>query len=454
MDITLSGHYTYRRLLSTAAPCVVMMLVSSVYGIIDGLFISIFAGKTGFAAVNVMWPALMVVGAIGLMVGSGGAALLGKIKGEGNNPKANHVFSILIAFIVSEGILLSGLFALLCPSLARLLGADSVMLADCVRYGRICMLGMPFFMLQNAFQSFYMAAECPKLGTWMSIACGAVNIALDALFVWILAWGVTGAAIATVIAQIVGGVFPLVYFASRRLNRGSLQLNNLWSPRRQKNLTLNPWPYINKACSNGLSEYVGNISLSIVSICYNIQLMRYIGQDGVAAYGVVMYLAYLLSAFFLGYDIALTPVIGYQYGADNIQEQKSILRKSFRLILIAGIALTLAAELTADTTARLFVGYDGPLAALTTRAIRIYSLCFLICGWNMFVSALFTGLLNGLVSATASFMRSIVFEMAAVWALPAVAGIDGIWWAVNLAELLTLLFSVFLLFRHVPHLLR
>ena len=445
MEIALAGHYGYRRLLRTAAPSVVMILVSSVYGIVDGLFVSNYVGKSGFAAVNLVWPAIMMLGALGMMVGSGGAALVGKIKGEGYPLKADRVFTMLVRFLGCSGVAVGVLFAIFAPAIVRWLGADAAMAADAVLYSRVCMLGMPFFMMQNAFQSFYMAAERPQLGTWMSVASGVVNIVFDAVFVVLLRWGVAGAAAATMLAQVVGGAFPLLYFASRRFNRGSLHLL-------RGSRTL--WPYIGQACTNGLSEYVGAISLSLVSICYNLQLMRYLGEDGVAAYGVVMYISFVLAAFFIGYNIALTPVIGYHYGARDLGEQRSLLRKSLLIILGVGVVLTVAAEALAVPAARLFVGYDAALAALTARAIRIYSLCFLICGWSMFASALFTGLQNGVVSAAAAFARSLVFEMGAVWLLPTLVGIDGIWWAVGVSEVLTLLFCAFLLWRFAPQLVR
>ncbi|MBR1549916.1 MAG: MATE family efflux transporter [Bacteroidales bacterium] len=444
MEVSLSGHYGYRRLLTAAAPSVAMMLVSSVYGIVDGLFVSNFAGKSGFAAVNLMYPPMMILGAMGLMVGSGGAALVGKVQGEGYPQKADRVFTMLLRFLAVVGIAVGVLFAVFCPVVARWLGADEGMMEECITYGRISMVGMPFFMLQQAMQSFYMAAERPQLGTWVSVACGVVNIVFDALFVWLMKWGVAGAAWATVLAQVVGGGFPLLYFGSRRLNKGSLHL-------RRNSKTL--WPYVGKACTNGLSEYVSGISLSIVSMCYNLQLMRYLGEDGVAAYGVVMYLTFVIAAFFIGYNITLTPIIGYHFGARDVAEQRSLLRKSLVIIGLTGLVLTAVAETASSPAARFFVGYDEGLLALTIKAIRVYMLCFLICGWSMFASALFTGLQNGVVSAVAAFMRSLVFEMAAVWILPAVVGIDGIWWAVNVAEVLTLLFCIFLVWRYAPQLI-
>ena len=443
MEITLSGHYGYRRIVRSVLPSIGMVLITSIYSIVDGFFVSNFAGKSGFAAVNLMFPAMMMLGSLGLMVGSGGGALVAKVKGEGYTEKANRIFTMLVRFTAQLGIVMGALFALFTPTIAHWLGADEGMMQECVIYGRICMIGMPGFVLQMAFQSFYMAAERPQLGTIMSVVSGVVNIALDALFVWALHWGVAGAAVATAVAQLVGGVFPLIYFGSRRLNRGSLTML-----RHTRVL----WPYIGKACSNGMSEYISNIAMSVVSICYNLQLMRFLGEDGVAAYGIVMYIAFVYAAIFIGYNIAITPIIGYHYGAQDIGEQRSLFRKSIILITIIGLLMTMTAELFSSPFARLFVGYDAELTALTTKALRIYMLCFLICGISMFVSALFTALQNGVVSAVASFARSLVFELTCVWVLPAIVGIDGIWWAVNVAEVLTLILCTFLVGRYAPQL--
>lgn len=422
-------------------PSIGMVLITSIYSIVDGFFVSNYAGKSGFAAINLLWPTIMVMGGLGLMVGSGGGALVAKVKGEGYPEKANRIFTMLVRFTAQLGIVMGVLFAVFCPAIARWLGADAGMMHDCVVYGRICMIGMPGFVLQMAFQTFFMAAERPQLGTMMSLVSGVVNIAFDALFVWALRWGVAGAAAATALAQLVGGFYPLIYFSSPRLNKGSLRML------RHTRLI---WPYIGRALTNGLSEYVGNIALNIVSICYNLQLMQHLGEDGVAAYGIVIYISFVYAAVFIGYNIAITPIIGYHYGARDVGEQRSLFRKSLVIIGVVGLVMTLSSELLSGPLARIFVGYDAELTALTVKAIRIYMLCFLICGWSMFVSALFTALQNGVVSAVAAFARSLVFELACVWVLPAVMGIDGIWWAVNVAEVLTLILCGFLLWRFAP----
>ena len=442
MTIELSGHYTHRRIVRSVLPSIGMVLVTSIYSIVDGFFVANYAGKTGFAAINLTFPAIMMIGSLGLMIGTGGAALVAKIKGEGYPEKANRVFTMLVQFGMALGMLLGMVLAVAAPTVARWLGADEPMMDECVLYIRLNMIGMPGFVLQCAFQSFYMAAERPQLGTLMSVVAGVTNIVLDAILVWALGLGVAGAAIATAAGCLVGGLFPVFYFSSRH-NRGTLRIIT----------TRILWPYIGKACTNGLSEYVGSIAMNIVTICYNLQLMRYIGEDGVSAYGVVMYIAFIFAAVFIGYNIGITPIIGYHYGAHDINEQRSLLRKSLTLIGVLGVLMALTAELFAGPLARIFVGYDAALTALTIRAMRLYMLAFLLCGINMFVSALFTGLNNGIVSAVASFTRTLVFEMACVWTLPTLLDIDGIWVAWPIAEILSLLLSTFLVIRFAHQLL-
>lgn len=440
-NIELAGHYGYRRIVRSVLPSIGMVLVVSVYSIVDGFFVANFAGKTGFAAINLTFPAIMMIGSLGLMIGTGGAALVAKIKGEGYPEKANRVFTMLVQFGLSLGVLLGIALTVAAPWVARWLGADEPMMEECVTYLRLNMIGMPGFVLQCAFQSFYMAAERPQLGTLMSIVAGVTNIVLDAILVWALGMGVTGAAIATAAGCTVGGLFPVYYFSSRR-NKGSLRI----LPTRIL------WPYIGKACSNGLSEYVSSISMNIVTMCYNLQLMRYLGEDGVSAYGVVMYIAFIFAAVFIGYNIGITPIIGYHYGAGDVGEQRSLFRKSLGIIGVLGVLMAGSAEAFAGPIARVFVGYDAELTELTIRAMRLYMLAFLISGINMFVSALFTGLNNGVVSATASFTRTLVFELACVWTLPALFGIDGIWCSWPLAEVLALVLSAVLVGRFAPQL--
>lgn len=437
MKIALHGHYGYRRLVRSSIPSIVMMLVGSIYSVVDGLFVSNFVGTTAFAALNVIWPAVMIIGALGLMVGTGGTALVSMTKGMGEAERANVLFSMLIRFTILIAVVFMIPLYLLMEPLARMLGAEGEMVHQCVIYGRICTVGLPGFMLQMCFQSFYMTAEKPQLGTLMSIVCAMTNIALDALFIVVFHWGLAGAAAASMTACFVGGFFPLWYFRSR-FNNSSLRL--VRAPFERKPIL--------KASSNGLSEYVGNISWNVLAICYNLQLLKMMGENGVAAYSVLLYYGYIFAAVFFGYNLTVTPIIGYNYGAEDKAELRSLLRHSIFLLLGLGSLMTLVSELLADPAARLFVGYDPELSALTKHAIRLYMISFFIAGVNIFTSSWFTGLNNGKVSAVVSFIRNLVFELGFVFLLPVLIGPDGIWLAVDAADFCCLILSAALILAY------
>lgn len=435
MKIELSGHYGYWRIVKSMAPMAMMMIVTSVYTIVDGFFISNFAGSDAFAGMNIIWPAFALVGSLGMMVGAGGSALVSKTFGEGDPDKANSIFSMLVRLtliIGAVGVIVMFIFA---SQISSALGADELLLPYATVYGRILITMLPFYMIQVAFQPFYMVAERPELGTVMSVACGLANIVLDALFVVVLKWGLTGAAIATAISYLVGGLYPLWFFSSKRNNtqlkfvRCGFDINS-----------------IVKSCSNGLSEFVGNTALNIISICYNLQLMKYIGPDGVSAYGIVMYVGFIFASVFIGYNMGISQVIAFNYGAARKNELTSILHKSLVIITASGVILTSLAELSAPLIARCFFSYNADLCGLTVHATRIYMLSFLLCGFNLFASAWFTALNNGVISALVSFVRTLVLEMAAVFVLPLILGIEGIWLSVDAAEILAFAISVTLVF--------
>ena len=437
MEIALHGHYGYKRLIVSSIPSILMMLVESIYSVVDGLFVSNFVGTSAFAALNIIWPAVMLVAALGLMVGTGGSALVSKTMGEGDRLRADVIFSMLIRFTVILSLVFMVPLLVFMEPLARLLGAEGETVHLCVVYGSICALGLPAFMLQMCFQSFYMTAERPQLGTMMSIICAVTNMVLDALFIIVFHWGLAGAAVASMLACCVGGFFPLWYFSSRH-NQSSLRLVRSGYERK---------PLL-KACSNGLSEYVGNISWNILAICYNLQLLKMMGENGVAAYAVLLYYGYVFAAVFFGFNISVTPIIGYNYGAGDKAELKSLLRHSVTLLLVLGFLMTLVSELSAGPAARLFVGYDPELTALTKHAIRLYMLSFFIAGINLFFSAWFTGLGNGKVSAALAFIRNLILELGFVFLLPAILGPDGIWLAVDAADFCCLLLGTTLLLAY------
>ena len=432
--IRLSDHFSYAKLLRFTLPSICMMVFTSIYGVVDGLFVSNFAGKTPFAAINLVMPFIMILGGMGFMIGTGGTALVSKLLGEGKKDEAHSTFSMMVLFTLLLGLVLSAGGFLTMRPVSYFLGATDAMIDDCVLYGRI-VTGFTFaFMLQNVFQSFFIAAEKPRLGLIVTVAAGVTNMALDALFIAVFDWGVAGAAIATGLSQCVGGVLPLIYFL--RPNDSLLRL-------RPTALRLRP---ILQACGNGSSELMSNISSSLVGMLYNFQLMRLIGEDGVSAYGVLMYVQFIFVAIFIGYSIGSAPVVSFHFGAQNHGELKSLLRKSVLLMSSGGVLLTVAARLLAALLAHLFVGYDAVLFDLTTHAFRLFSWSFLLAGFNIFTSGFFTALNNGAISAAISFLRTLVFQTASVLILPLLLGVDGIWWAITVAEIFAFLISLLSLF--------
>ena len=433
-QIQLSDHFTYQKLLRFVLPSIVMMVFTSIYGVVDGLFVSNFAGKTPFAAINLVMPFIMVLGGIGFMIGTGGTALVSKVLGEGEPEKAKRYFTMMILFTLLVGAVLTVFGVTMMEKVARFLGATDEMLHDCVLYGRIVISFTTAFMLQNVFQSFLIAAEKPKLGLIATVAAGVTNMALDALFIAGFHWGVAGAAIATGLSQCVGGLFPLIYFL--RPNSSKLRLV-------RTKLELRP---ILNACGNGSSELMSNISLSIVSMIYNFQLLKYIGEDGISAYGVLMYVQFVFIAIDIGYSIGCAPIVGFHFGAQNHTELKNMLGKSVKLMCGAGVVMAVLAQVLAAPLARLFVGYDKGLYTLTCHAFRLFSFAFLFAGFNIFASSFFTALNNGLISAVISFLRTLVLQTSSVILLPLIFGVDGIWYAITAAEIFATTISVIFLF--------
>lgn len=434
MKIKLSDHFTYSKLLRFVFPSIIMMVFTSIYGVVDGLFVSNFAGKTAFASINLVMPFVMILGGIGFMIGTGGTALVSKVLGEGKKEKANEIFTMMIIFTLLLGALLSVIGVISMPWVAKFLGATEEMMADCVIYGRIVTGFTVTFMLQNVFQSFLIAAEKPKLGLLATVLAGIANMALDAIFIIVFKWGVAGAAIATGLSQCVGGIFPLIYFL--RKNSSLLRLT-------KTKLEIKP---ILNACGNGSSELMSNISSSVVSMIYNFQLMKYVGEDGVSAYGVLMYVQFIFVAIYIGYAIGCAPITGYHFGARNHNELKNMLRKSSFLSAVSGVVLTILAIALSSPLAKLFVGYDKELYELTRHAFRLFAYSFLLAGFNIFTSSFFTALNNGAVSAAISFMRTLIFQTSSVLILPIFLGVDGIWWAITVAEIFAFILSLIFLF--------
>lgn len=450
MQIQLSDHFTYKRLMRFVASPILMMIFTSVYSVVDGLFVSNFAGELPFAALNFIYPVIMVLGAVGFMFGAGGTAIVSKTLGEGHKTHANRYFTLIVIVTVVCGAALSIAGILSIEAIARLMGAEGEMLHYCTIYAGIILIALPFFMLQNLFQSFLITAEKPKLGFLFTIISGVTNIALDAVFVAGFGMGLRGAAIATAISQAVGGIAPIIYFSCK--NSSLLRFcKPKWYGR-----------VVGKACVNGSSELLGNIAMSLVSMIYNAKLLKLVERNGVSAFGVMMYVQFIFVAIFIGYCIGTAPIIGYNFGSQNNKELQNIFKKSMIIISVVGVAMLALAEGLADVISMLFFSNKLPepdmteeqiaefrqliatLRQMTANGLRIYSICFLFAGFNMFCSSMFTALNNGVISAVSSFARTLVFQIASIFVLPLIWGLNGIWLATVVAEGLTLVLTVIL----------
>ena len=429
MKIKISDHFTYAKLIRYTAPTAMMTVFTSIYGVVDGLFVSNFVGKEEFAALNLIYPLILLMGALGFMFGTGGTALVAKTMGEGNQKRANGLFSMLVCVTFAVGLVCCAVVLLGVRPVGAFMGATDTLLDSAVLYGSICALSLPFYMLQESFQSYLAAAGKPKVGLAVIVLAGVTNIVLDAVFILVFGWGLAGAAIATAVSEVVGGLTPVIFFVGKRADTIRL-CKPIFDLRA-----------LGKACANGSSELVANISMSLVSMLYNIQLMSYLGADGVAAYGVIQYLMWIFASLFMGFGIGSAPLISYQFGAENTEELSNLFKKCFSIIAVLGVVLTVLAFLIARPIAMLFVGYDEGVTELTTHALSIYSWVFLLCGFSLFGSAFFTALNNGVVSAVISFLRTLVFEVGAILILPTFFGEMGIWSAILVAEVMSFIIT-------------
>ena len=424
MKINLSDHFTYGKLFRFTLPSIAMMLFTSIYGVVDGYFVSNFAGSDPFTAINLIMPFLMVLGTIGFMFGAGGSALIGKTLGEGDGERASRIFSLLVYFSFSLAVVIAALGIIFIRPVAVFLGADDTLLNYCVTYGRIILCALPFFVMQMEFQSFFIVAEKPQLGLFVTLAAGFTNMILDALLVGVFKGGLVGAAVATAVSQAVGGTIPLIYFALK--NSSLLRFTK----------TKFDGGALIRTVTNGASEFMSNISMSLVGMLYNFQLLKYAGNNGVAAYGVIMYVSFIFAAMFIGYSVGTAPIVSFHFGAGNHEELRSLRRKSMLIVGIASLAMTSASLLLASPLSKLYVGYDAELFDLTRSGFLIFSFAFLFMGYAIWSSGFFTALNDGITSAIISFMRTVVFQIAAVIILPIFFDVDGIWWSIVAAELM------------------
>ena len=433
MKIKLSDHFTLKKLIQFTLPSIIMMVFTSIYGVVDGYFISNFAGSTEFASVNFIFPFIQVLGAVGFLVGSGGSALVAKTFGEKDNKKANEIFSLLVYVVIILGLILAIVGFIYMEDIALWLGASSDMLRPCVIYGHILMFSLPFLLLQFTFQSFLITAEKPQIGLIVTLVAGITNMVLDALFIAIFKLGVAGAAIATGISQVLGGLIPLLYFIFNKNSILKIGKTKLYLKE------------LGKTCVNGSSEFISNISMSVVGMLYNFQLMKYIGQNGVSAYGTFMYVSFIFVAIFIGYTTGVAPIIGYNYGAKNDKELKTVFKVSIKLITTLSVIMVVLAETLSTPLTKLFVGYNQELFDITKNAMFISSFCFLFAGISIFTSGFFTALNDGITSALISFLRTLLFQISSIIILPIIFDVNGIWLSIVVADIFSALVAIFFL---------
>lgn len=439
MSVDMAQHFTTRGLLQYTAPSIAMMVFMSIYSVVDGFFVSNFVGSIALAAINFVYPIPMILGTVGFMLGTGGSAIVAKTLGEGDTERANRYFSFLVYMALGIGVACIALgLVVLRPVLALMGAQEGEMLSGCITYGTILICFLPGIVLQYSMSDFAMAAGKPRLGFVATVATGLANVGLDALFIVVFGWGIAGSAVATGISELLGGLVPLVYFF--RPNGSMLRFGR----------TRFEWPVLSKALTNGLSEMVSTVSMSVVSMVYNFQLLRLVGEPGVAAYGVIMYVSFLFLGVFSGYTIGASPLLSFQYGAGNKREMRSLLFHSVGLNVAFGVCMLVLSHVLALPLANLFVGYDAALRDLAVRGLSLYAIAFLFMGLNIYGSSFFTALNNGVVSAIISFVRTLIFEIGAVLLLPLVLGSDGIWLSVCVAEVVSLVMTAAFVIKLAP----
>ena len=429
-QIQLSDHFTYGRLLRFVFPSIVMLIFTSIYSVVDGLFVSNLVGDNALAAINIVWPLAMMVGAFGFMLGSGGSAEIARAMGQGEPERARRYFTSLVLAVIAIGTVLSVLCCLFMEELSRLFGASDLLLEDCVTYGFIMLAGSVPFMLQSCFQSYLLAAERPKLGLWLTVAAGLTNAVLDYVFIGLMDMGVAGAAWATVAGYLVGGIIPLLYFLLP--NKSPLRFTRTHAYPRM----------LMKSCANGSSELMTNISASAVNVLYNIQVMHLAGEAGVAALSIILYVNFVFISAFIGLGMGAAPLFSYHYGRGNTDELKSLFRKCITVLTVLSVTMAVTSQVFNEPLTRLFVDFDQSLVDMTVHGFRIFAVSFLFAGTNIFGSMFFTALGDGLDSALISFLRTLLFQCGAIWLLPRLWGLDGVWVATTAAELMAICVTV------------
>lgn len=411
------------------------MVFMSLYTMVDGVFVSRFAGTAALSAVNIVYPMVSVVVAVGVMLATGGSAIIAKRMGEGKPEQARQNFSYLILAGVLIAVGMAALALVFLKPLLHLLGARGALFELCYAYALPLVFFIPSGILQMLFQTLLVTAGRPMLGLTVTVLGGVANIVLDYLFIVPLQMGIAGAAIATGIGFSIPAVFGLLYFALRR--SGPLCFVR---PKGGGKMLL-------RCCANGSSEMVTNMSTAVTTFLFNLLMMRYAGEDGVASITIVLYTQYLMTAVYMGYATGTAPVFSFHHGSRNGEQLRRLFRISMGFIALCSVATFALALVFAKQVVVIFTPAGSPVFEMALYGFRLFSGSFLFAGVGIFASAMFTAFSDGKVSAAISFLRTFAFIVLALLLLPLAMGLDGVWLAVPLAEVLGFGVSLFFLYR-------
>lgn len=422
-------------LLRFVAPTVVMLVFMSLYQMVDAVFVSKFVGENALSALNIVYPFPSIVIAVSIMLATGGSAIIARNMGEGKEKEAKENFSFIVLVGAVIGVAIATAGILFIEPLIYMLGATPSLYDYCYEYLFILVLSVPLSVFQMLFQSFFVTAGKPHLGLTLTVLGGVSNIVLDYVFIVLCGFGVSGAALATSIGYSIPGLFGLIYFAVSR--KGTLYFVK----------PVFRWGVLFKCCINGSSEMVNNLAVAVTTFLFNVLMLKYEGEAGVAAITIVLYAQFLMTSAFMGFSSGIAPVVSFNYGSGNVRQLKKIFKISVWVIAVVSAAVFVIAETCSDVVIMVFTPAGSEVFGLTKYGFAIFSFSFLCTGMNIFASALFTAFSNGKISAILSFLRTFVFLTACLLFLPLFWGVDGIWLAVPVAEVMALFVSVYYLVR-------
>ncbi len=430
MNTTISQKFTLTSLLKFALPTTIMMVVLSIYTLVDGVFVSNFVGELAFSAINIIFPFISLIFALGIMAATGGNALVANNLGQGDDEKARENFTLIVIFATGLGLLLMMVGIVFNKEIARLLGATPLIEEYARDYLSTLAPFIPLAIWMGFSQILFVTIGKPTLGLIATLVGGITNIIFDYLFIVVMNMGIKGAALGTGLGYSLPGLFFIYYFLFHRKN--SLYFVK---PRWRARVLL-------KTFTNGSSEFVANLATSITTFMFNLIILDLAGEQGVAAIGIILYAQFLLMSAFLGYAQGVAPIFSYAYGARDHLQLKKVFSISIRVIILFSLAIASFSYFASSSIVGIFVERQSQVFSLAKNGFSVFSLSFLFMGVNIFSSSLFTAFSNGKISASISFLRTLVFILGYLLFLPRFLGLPGVWLAIPLAEFTTMFFSI------------